>query len=533
METILLSGANFIAGREESAGAEVIYGVNPATGATLEPGFHEATPGEVLRAVTEAEAAFRANAGKGAEDRASLLEAIAQAIEDAGDTLVNRVMEETGLPEGRVRGERGRTMGQLRLFANVLREGSWVEARIETALPDRAPIPRPDLRNMLVPTGPVAVFGASNFPLAFSVAGGDTASALAAGCPVVCKAHPAHPGTSELVGRAINAAVLSCGFHPGTFSLVHGAGAAVGTALVEAEGITAVGFTGSLVAGRALFNAAAARPNPIPVFAEMGSVNPVFMLSGALADRSAALAAGLAGSVTMGSGQFCTNPGLVFATKGPELDPFLEELKAAIGGVGSQTMLHGGIASSYKAGLGRVNGTPGVNTLASGMGADVGGAASAPARIFVTDAATFRIEPHLHQEVFGPTSIVVACESVGEMISLVNLLEGNLTGTVHMTAAEAEEARPLLKAIEGRVGRVVVNGFPTGVEVSHSMQHGGPYPATTAPGTTSVGTAAIRRFVRPVCLQDYPAELLPVELRDDNPRGILRQVNGQYTHDAI
>jgi 2,5-dioxopentanoate dehydrogenase len=533
METTPLTGANLIAGREEDAGAAVNYGVNPATGATLEPGFHEATSAEVLRAVTEAEAAFRADSGKGAEDRAGLLEAIAEEIENAGDTLVNRVMEETGLPEGRVRGERGRTMGQLRLFATLLREGSWVEARIETALPDRAPIPRPDLRNMLVPLGPVAVFGASNFPLAFSVAGGDTASALAAGCPVVCKGHPAHPGTSELVGRAINAAVRSCGFHPGTFSLVNGAGASVGTGLVEAEGITAVGFTGSLSAGRALFNTAAARRSPIPVFAEMGSVNPVFLLSGALAERSAALAAGLAGSVTLGSGQFCTSPGLVFATNGPELDPFLRELKAAIGGVSPQTMLHEGIASSYKAGLGRVEGTPGVDTLASGAGAGNEGAASAHPQVFLTDAATFRVEPHLHEEVFGPASIVVACESVDEMIALANLLEGNLTGSVHMTAAEAEDARRLFEAIQSRVGRVIVNGFPTGVEVSHSMQHGGPYPATTAAGTTSVGTGAIRRFVRPVCLQDYPAELLPEELRDENPRGILRQVNGQYTRDAI
>jgi NADP-dependent aldehyde dehydrogenase len=536
--TTTLTGANLIAGQDSAEGRAQIAGVNPVDGRTLAPFFHEATAREISTAVKEAALAFRANRRKTGNDWAELLEAIAEEIENLGDVLVERVMTETGLPEGRVRGERGRTMGQLKLFAGVTREGSWVDARIETALPDRAPIPRPDIRSMLRAIGPVAVFGASNFPLAFSVAGGDTASALAAGCPVVCKAHPAHPGTSELVGRAIAAAIARQGFHPGTFSLVNGAGSAVGLKLVQEPGIAAVGFTGSLGAGRAIFDAAAARATPIPVFAEMGSTNPVFLMPSATANRGEAIAAGLAGSVTLGSGQFCTNPGLVFAIDGPETEAFASTLAARIEEQGAQTMLHKGIAEGYTAGVGKAAKTNGVTTLAQGAepGAGDGAAdSSAQARpcILRTTGSTFAANPHLHEEVFGPASILVVCENADEMTRLAASLDGSLTGTVHLEESEVADAGNLVECLEGVVGRVIVNGFPTGVEVSHAMHHGGPYPSTTAPSTTSVGTRAILRFARPVCFQDYPEALLPAELTDGNPGGILRMINGNRTREAI
>ncbi|MFT4603333.1 MAG: alpha-ketoglutaric semialdehyde dehydrogenase [Rhodothermales bacterium] len=536
--TTTLTGANLIAGNESAEGRGQIAGVNPVDGSTLAPFFHEATEAEISQAVKQATAAFVANKSRSAEDWAMLLETIADEIEALGDTLINRVMAETGLPEGRVRGERGRTMGQLRLFASVTREGSWVDARIETALPDRAPIPRPDIRSMLRSIGPVAVFGASNFPLAFSVAGGDTASALAAGCPVVCKAHPAHPGTSELVGRAIGAAVAGQGFHPGTFSLVHGAGAPVGLKLVQEPGIAAVGFTGSLTAGRAIFDAAAARATPVPVFAEMGSTNPVFLMPAAIAKRGEAIAAGLAGSVTLGSGQFCTNPGLVFAVESPATESFAVSLAARIDALGSQTMLHKGIADGFSAGLGRAAQTAGVSTLACGAEAATGdGVADAAAQaqpcILKTSGVTFAANPHLHEEVFGPASILVVCADADEMTALAANLDGSLTGTVHMEEGEIGDASDLVGCLEGVVGRVVVNGFPTGVEVSHAMHHGGPYPSTTAPSTTSVGTRAILRFARPVCYQDYPEQLLPAALTNGNPQGIVRMINGERTRETI
>ncbi|NNE70095.1 MAG: aldehyde dehydrogenase (NADP(+)) [Rhodothermales bacterium] len=537
METTLtLTGANLIAGKPSSQGQGSVQGVDPRNGTRLEPTYSEATAAEVRAAVAQASQAFRANRNRSPEEWATLLETIATEIESLGDTLVERVMAETGLPEGRVRGERGRTMGQLRLFASVVRTGDWVDARIETALPDRAPIPRPDIRSMLRPTGPVAVFGASNFPLAFSVAGGDTASALAAGCPVVCKAHPAHPGTSELVATAINRAVETGGFHPGTFSLVHGGGAEVGMALVRDSGITAVGFTGSLGAGRAIYDAAAARPIPIPVYAEMGSVNPVFVLPNALATRAEAIGKGLVGSVTLGSGQFCTNPGLVFAVDGPGLNEFAAALEEAVAACPVQQMLHKGIADGYDEGVANALATEGVTTLAAGVTAGGDGASSgavAVPRVLQTDAGVFRKQPGLNQEIFGPATLLVVCRDVEEMTELAAGLEGSLTGTVHFDAGDLDAASSLFDAVEGVVGRVISNGFPTGVEVCHAMHHGGPYPSTTAPSTTSVGTRAILRFARPVCYQDHPSELLPSALRDENPLGILRMVDGSLTRDAL
>ncbi len=529
-----LSGANLIAGIPSSEGSARANARNPITGVALLPPFHNATRAEIDRAVAQAKSAFRQNRTKTGIEKAVLLEEIATQIEDLGDELIHRVMEETGLPEGRVRGERGRTTGQLKLFATLLREGSWLDARIDTALPDRAPIPKPDLRNMQIPIGPVAVFGASNFPLAFSVGGGDTASALAAGCPVVCKAHPAHPGTSEMVGTAIAKAVAKTGFHRGTFSLLHGAGADTGQTLVTHHGISAVGFTGSFAAGKAIYTAAANRPSPIPVFAEMGSVNPVFVLGGAMVERGRAIGEGLAGSVTLGSGQFCTKPGLVFAEQGDGLDEFLGGLRDATEAVQTQTMLYAGILLGYEKGVDRVEDTPGVDRFASGNSATANDAhTSAQATVFVTDTEIFESNPHLREEVFGPATIVVKCKNAAEMESLARNLQGNLTGTIHGTRTDLEAAVSLARTIESSVGRVVINGFPTGVEVCGAMNHGGPFPATTAPGSTSVGTGAIRRFTRPICYQNYPQSLLPEELKDENPLGILRLVDESYTRAGL
>ncbi|MBO6574680.1 MAG: aldehyde dehydrogenase (NADP(+)) [Rhodothermales bacterium] len=527
--TITLQGCNLIGDADSSEGRAAIAGVNPKDGRPLAPFFHEATQQEISRAVHLAREAFESDSGRGPGDRADLLEAIADEIEGLGDVLVDRVQLETGLPEGRVRGERGRTCGQLRMFAGLLREGSWQDARIETALPDRSPMPRPDIRTISVPLGPVAVFGASNFPLAFSVAGGDTASALAAGCPVVCKAHPAHPGTSELVGRAVNQAVRRTGFHAGTFSLLHGAGAEVGQQLVNHQQIAAVGFTGSLAAGRSLFDAANSRPHPIPVYAEMGSVNPVFVMAGALQERGGEIADGLAGSVTLGSGQFCTNPGLVFVEQSPMRESFVNALRTSLEQAGPQIMLHAGLASGYAHGVQKLGDTAGVT---GGSRANPGGdgAAVATPALFLADLETFKSNPHLHEEVFGPSTVVVLCDA-GKLADAAGLLDGNLTGTIHCDSGD--DAGALMTTLSRRVGRVIFNGFPTGVEVCHAMHHGGPYPATTAPSTTSVGTAAVRRWVRPVCFQNSPDELLPEDLRDENPRGILRLVNGEYSRDAI
>lgn len=529
--TPALTGANLIAGNRSSEGSTSVWGIEAREGVKLDPPFTEATEAEIRAAVKAAEEAFAANRSRAADDWANLLERIANGLEELGDVLVERVMAETGLPEGRVRGERGRTMGQLRLFAAVVRDGSWVDARIETALPNRTPIPRPDIRSMLRPIGPVAVFGASNFPLAFSVAGGDTASALAAGCPVICKAHPAHPGTSELVATAINRAIEATGFHPGTFSLVHGGGAAVGMRLVTNPGIAAVGFTGSLTAGRAIFDAASRREIPVPVFAEMGSVNPVFVMPGALATRPGTIATGLVGSVTLGSGQFCTSPGLVFAVEGPGLEEFAASIEEATSACSAQQMLHVGIAKGFHEGLAGALKTNGVSVLASG---EAGGRDSETVpTIMRTDAETFRRNPELNAEIFGPATLVVVCQNVAEMSALAGEVEGSLTGTVHLEEEDLGAAESLFTALEGRVGRVITNGYPTGVEVCHAMHHGGPYPSATAPSTTSVGTRAILRFARPVCYQDHPVALLPAELQDANPRGIQRMVDGTRTGSPI
>jgi NADP-dependent aldehyde dehydrogenase len=528
----MLHGKSLIAGQLAGAGSTTFRARNPATGAELEPAFREATAAEAARAVDAAAEAFADYGARRPEERARFLEAIAAEIEALGDALIERTTSETGLPAARITGERARTCGQLRLFAELVREGSWVDARIDTELLERKPAPRPDIRRMLKPIGPVVVFGASNFPLAFSTAGGDTASALAAGCPVVVKAHPAHPGCGELVAGAIARAAAGSGLHPGVFSFVHG-GAAIGVALVQHPATTAVGFTGSHAAGRALFDAANSRQKPIPVFAEMSSVNPVFVLPGALAERGDVIAQGLLGSFTLGVGQFCTKPGVVFALRGPAMDAFVDKLAGTVRQAASGTMLTPSIRAAFERARAELTAVEGVRGVASSTEASAAGATSALPSVALTSAARFLAEPLLAHEVFGPFVLVIGCDDADEMLACAKALDGQLTATLHGTEADLAAAGTLLEAAESRAGRIIVNGFPTGVEVSPAMHHGGPYPATTDVRFTSVGTAAILRFARPVCYQGFPDALLPTELKNANPRNLLRTVNGAPTRDPL
>lgn len=521
-----LNGQHLIGTETSQEGGEAFTAVDPRSGGALPPEFHDATPGEIdgaLRLAADAHPVFEA---AGREQRASLLEAIAAGIESLGEHLPQRASAETGLPVGRFENERGRTCGQLRMFAAVVRDGSYLDLRIDHADKERKPLPKPDLRSMHRALGPVVVFGASNFPLAFSVAGGDTAAALAAGCPVVVKAHPNHPGTSEMVGRVIAEAVRVAGLPAGTFSMLQGRSNEVGASLVTHAVTRAVGFTGSLRGGRALFDLAAARAEPIPVFAEMGSTNPVFLLPRALAASSIDIANGLAASVTLGVGQFCTNPGLVVAPKGPSTDDFLATLADAMQEVEEAPMLHAGIKAGYEARLEEVCAVAGIEVLDRGKAE---GPCGARAALLSVDAETFLATPTLHEEVFGPSTLVVLCDDVAQMVAVAQALRGQLTATVHATDEDLGEAKSLLPILEQKAGRVLFGGFPTGVEVCHAMVHGGPYPATTDSRSTSVGSAAISRFTRPVCYQSFPKDHLPEELRDDAPAGLLRLVDGTWT----
>ena len=522
---MMLTGKNLIAGEP----VDSAHGRFTAGGTLTE--FEEASAAHIDRALAEAEGASHPYRHMPVAQRAAFLDRIAEEIEHLGD-LVDIANRETALPTERLAGERGRTTGQLRLFASLVREGSWVDASIDRALPERRPVPKPDIRRMLIPIGPVAVFGASNFPLAFSVAGGDTASALAAGCPVVVKAHPAHPATSELVARAVIRAGKAAGAPPGVFSLLHSTRHDVATALVQHRHTRAVGFTGSLRAGRALFDAAARRPDPIPVYAEMGSVNPVFLLPGALAERAEAIADGLAASVTLGVGQFCTNPGVVIAVGGEPFDRFKRRLEERIRESSPGTMLYPAILESYETGVRRLGAVEGMTTVRSSAAGTWSGAC-ALATVFETTAQTFARHRELGEELFGPSTLVVRCTSGDEMKAVARGLEGQLTATVHGTAADLTAHAWLLSLLEDKAGRLLVNGFPTGVEVCASMQHGGPYPATTDSRSTSVGTAAILRFARPIAYQNFPQGALPPELQDGNPRGIWRRVDGEMTRDAL
>jgi alpha-ketoglutaric semialdehyde dehydrogenase len=520
-----LTGQLYIGESRELGKSGEFRAINPATGAVLEPYFGTADADAISRACEAAHSAFDTYRETAPEARATFLETIAQQIMDCGDALVVRAMEESGLARGRLEGERARTVGQLRLFASSVREGSFVEARIDTAMPERQPMPRVDLRLRHIALGPVAVFGASNFPLAFSVAGGDTAAALAAGCPVVVKAHPAHPGTSEFVGDAVQRAVAKCGLHAGVFSMLFGSGNEVGAALVADPRIKAVGFTGSRAGGLALIAIAAQRREPIPVYAEMSSSNPVFALPAGLAERGAAIGREFAASLTLGAGQFCTNPGLLIGVDGPGLQALIDAANGAIEGVVSATMLTPAIQRAYAAGLERLRARSDIRTLSEGRAPH--GINQGRAMLFETDAAALLADTSLEEEIFGATSLVIRCTDSAQLKAVAERIQGQLTATLQMSSADVPFARELMPILERKAGRILVNGFPTGVEVCHSMVHGGPYPATSDSRSTSVGTLAIRRFLRPVCYQNFPSELLPLDVASDNPRSIWRLLNGK------
>jgi NADP-dependent aldehyde dehydrogenase len=528
-----LHGRSLIAGQLSNTEGRAFHPVSPLDSQPLEPAFYECSREDVDLALRHAEEAFSIYSRCSAQERAALLDRIAEEIMALGDALLERCHRETGLPLDRLAGERGRTCGQLKLFAEVVREGSWADARIDTALPDRKPVPKPDVRRLLQPLGPVIVFGSSNFPLAFSVAGGDTASALAAGCPVIVKAHRAHPGTSELVAGAVVRATEACGIPPGVFTMLHGAGAEIGIALVRHPLAKAAGFTGSRIAGRALFDAANSRPDPIPVFAEMSSLNPLIVLPGALRERGPQIAEGLRTSVTMGVGQFCTKPGLIFGLGGPEFEKFAEDFAKAMTAATPATMLHPGICHAFYEGLKVTEKVRGVVPLAKSETEPDREKTQGTPTVFATDAENFSARRELHEEIFGPFTLLVTARTKGELHDALHALEGQLTATIHASSSDLAEASELMRLLERKAGRLIVNGFPTGVEVCPSMNHGGPYPATTDARFTSVGTAALQRWVRPVSYQSFPADLLPAELRDENPRGIMRLINGQLTRDRV
>ena len=505
------------------------HAVDPRTG-ERGAAFREATHADVRAAVRAAAAAFRRRELADPQRRIALLRGAADRLRAAGDEIVAVCEAETGLPESRLRGELERTAGQLEAFAAVVESGDHVEAIIDLPDPDAKPIPRPDVRRMLVPIGPVAVFGASNFPLTFSVAGGDTASALAAGCPVVVKGHPSHPGTSEVVARELRAAVADAGLPEGTFALLQAGGIEVGEALVDEPEIAAVGFTGSYRAGRALLERATARPQPIPVYAEMGSVNPILMTEAALRARGAAIAEGLTASVASFGGQLCTKPGVVFVPAGEAGDAFVADVAARLGDTDPQVLLNERLRDGLVAGVGSL--AEGAERVTPDRDAD-GPGFRFPPTAFRASAADVRERPDLLEERFGPVALFVTYASPGELLEALDAVGGQLTASVHAEPGEEDGLRELVAALEARAGRLVFDGFPTGVAVTHAMHHGGPFPATTVPAHTSVGMTAIGRFLRPVAFQNAPAALLAPELRDENPRGIWRRVNGELTREPV
>ncbi len=489
------------------------WGVEATTGKRLEPSFGGASLRDLDQACALADTAFDTYRATSLEDRAVFLEKTAQNILLLGDELIDRCVAETGLLRGRVEGERARTIGQLRLFASVLRDGSFLDVRINKALPDRTPLPRPDIRLSNIGIGPVGVFGASNFPLAFSVAGGDTASALAAGCPVIVKAHSAHPGTSELVGRAVQAAVRECGMPNGTFSLIFDSTRAISQALVADLRIKAIGFTGSRGAGTAFMQIAGNRPEPIPVYAEMSSVNPVILLPNALSARGAEIGKQLVSALTLGAGQFCTNPGLILVIDGDGYQDFMKAAAASLSEAAAATMLTPSIHKSYCAGVDQLAAHAAVKTIARSLS---GGEHQAQAGLFETTADAFLEDKELQKEVFGASTLIVQCKDQEALRAVLQHLEGQLTISLHINGADYEFARRLIPLLERKAGRLIVNGFGTGVEVCHAMVHGGPFPATSDMRTTSVGSLAISRFLRPISYQAFPAELLSPAVSDKN-----------------
>lgn len=484
-------------------GSDQKYQNEPVSG--LADSFAIGTVEMVNLACEAAEEAFWSYGYSNADERASFLEEVANQIDARGTEITKTGMKETGLPQARLEGERGRTIAQLRMFAQHIKTGKHLDYLNDKALPERAPIPRPDLHLIQRPIGPIAIFGASNFPLAFSSAGGDTAAALAAGCPVVVKAHPAHPGIADLIAQAFNAAIKATGVHPGVFSQVNDGGHIVGETLVKHPLIRAVGFTGSLQAGRALFDIAAARPEPIPFFGELGSTNPMFIMPKAIAMRGDEIATGWAGSITMGAGQFCTNPGVAVVLDGPLATQFAQTTAVALNDTAPQTMLTHGIAEAFQRGCHHIASKSGVKAVLTSENRN----RTAVPQLFTTTAANWLAQDALQKEVFGPMAILIVAKNMNEMREIAHSLEGQLTCTLHLESADLKDAKTLMPVLERKAGRLLANGFPTGVEVCDSMVHSGPYPASTNFGATSVGTMAIRRFLRPVCFQNMPVELLP------------------------
>ena len=525
LQELELSGLSLIGDQSGTAEGSVFRAMNPANGTAMEPAFYAATGADIDQAAKLAQGAFLHFAGTSGRERARLLRHIADGLTAKATAITERAKLESGLPMARLQNELGRTTGQLRMFADVLEEGSWVNARIDDADPDRKPMPRPDVRSMLRALGPVAIFGASNFPLAFSVAGGDTASALAAGNPVIVKAHPAHPGTSELVGRVIQSSVQECGFGAGVFSLLFDAGIEVGTALVQHPSVKAVAFTGSASGGQALMRLTGQRPEPIPCYAEMGSTNPLFILPGAMRERSAQLAKGVQTSFTLGSGQFCTKPGLVFVPKSDSTG-FVESLRELVNTPPQHIMLTRGIADKYNAAIQSRTRDARANLVAGSPEKAATDCAAGAATVFAVSLDDFTSHPEFSDEVFGPTTLLIHYGALTDLLPAARKLHGHLTATVHGTAEDLTGAQELIQVLETKVGRILINGYPTGVEVNHAMVHGGPFPATSDGRSTSVGSAAILRFVRPICYQDFPDASLPPALQSANPLGIMRLRNG-------
>ena len=521
----MITGKNYIGNTLSAKGSKTYKTFNSLMNTENDFVFTEATSEEIDAAVDLATKAFGTFRSVSGAKKATFLNAIADEILALDNDLIQTYCSETGLPEGRAKGERGRTVGQLRSFAELVKEGSWVEATIDTAQPNREPMPKSDIRKMMVPLGPVVVFGASNFPLAYSTTGGDTAAALAAGCPVIVKSHPMHAGTGELVASAIIKAAEKTGMPNGVFSNLNSSGIEVGVQLVKHPGVKAVGFTGSIKGGRALFDIASQRDEPIPVFAEMGSVNPVVMLPKALKNRAEALAKTYAGSITLGTGQFCTNPGLIFGIKSQELTDFTNQLSQEIVKIEPSVMLHPNIVGAYEKNKERALSQSGLNVTAD-FDSDIKPNYARQA-ITTVEGKTFLENTTLHQEVFGPFSMVVQCEDAEQLETIISKLEGQLTGTVISDNDEINDYAGVIDALQNRVGRIIFNGVPTGVEVCPSMNHGGPYPASTDSRFTAVGIHSIKRWIRPFSYQDWPQELLPDELKDDNPLNITRLVNGK------
>ncbi len=524
----MITGKNYIGSSKSSKGTITFKTFNPQLNVENENTFFEATNTEIEEAVMLASAAYKSFSKISGVRKAVFLNAIADEILNLGDALIETYCSETGLPEGRAKGERGRTIGQLKSFAALVEEGSWVDATIDTAQPDRVPMAKPDVRKMLVPLGPIVVFGASNFPLAYSTAGGDTAAALAAGCPVIVKSHPMHAGTGELVASAIIKAAVTTGMPNGVFSNINSSGIEVGTQLVSHPGVKAVGFTGSIKGGRALYDLASNREEPIPVFAEMGSVNPVVMLPSALKNRGVDLGKVYAGSITLGTGQFCTNPGLIFGLKGDGLSDFINTLGEEILKIDPMCMLHPNILGAYNTNKEKAVSQNNTNIVAN-YSSDVKDN-YAQHGVLTVDGDVFLQNPTLHQEVFGPFSIVVQCDSTEQLETIISNLEGQLTGTVIADNQEEFNYNGVIAALQNRVGRLIFNGVPTGVEVCPSMNHGGPYPASTDSRFTAVGIHSIKRWVRPMSYQDWPNALLPVELQNENSMEITRLVNGELSN---